>query len=285
MVTIPGASTMRAAAESNSAPYVDSQAIKERFSSVTAEDMEMLRSKKIIISSASFGRNMTQGLQRLAKENKMYDWPMPFNWYRGINWRDDKNKYSVSSPAQIDIPADVFSKINFVHMSGLPAFDVDYLMRSEPYHFGTTLDAAWGFLDQPYVSFEDYSKIMDAMQADFPDVRVIYSTAGFMTASRKEHNERCHAFNEKVRQRYMGKAVLYDMAKIMSDDFRCGHAQCPEYSNDSAGVHPNLPPGEIALAKGFILIMRDAFRSPTCQVGKKEVVTRGRWGDRSLCYG
>jgi hypothetical protein len=65
------------------------------------------------------------------------------------------------------------------------------------------------------------------------------------------------------------------MGKILSDDFRNGHVVCPEYSNDPAELHPNLPAGEIMLAKGFILVLRDAFRASWPPVEKLTPVKTG----------
>lgn len=253
-----------AAAESDSAPmYVDSKAIKERFASVTAEDMEMLRGKKIIFASQSFGQNMRNGLQLLAKEDKKYDWPMPPEWFKNVIWKEDGSFES-------DIPVDVFSRMNFVHFSvnkwplTKRVDDMEALIRKEPYTFGKIVDAVMIFYhmsSDPEKVFEYYSKKMDAMQGDFPKVRFIFCASGLSRPKRADANEKSFAFGELVRARYMGKAPLYDMGKILSDDYRDGHVMCPEYSNDPVDLHPNLPAGEIMLAKGFILVMRDAFRA------------------------
>lgn len=244
--------------------YVDSQAIKDRFSTVTAEDMEMLKSKKILFTSQSFGQNMRTGLKLLAKEDKKYDWPMTTEWFKNLNWKADGNFES-------NIPADVFSKMNFVHFAvnkwpmTKRVDDMEALIRKEPYQFGKTVDAVMIFYHMaspPEKVFEYYAPKMDAMQADFPNARFIYVTSGLSGPGRAKTNEESQVFGELIRARYKGKVPLYDMGKILSDDFRNGHVVCPEYTNDPAELHPNLPAGEIALAKGFILVLRDAFRAP-----------------------
>jgi len=101
---------------------------------------------------------------------------------------------------------------------------------------------------------------MDALRADFPRIRFIYVTAGFMGPSKAKDNEAAHAFSEQVRTRYKGTVPIYDLGAILSDNFRVGHVYCPEYSKDPADVHPNLPAGESIMAKGFLLVLRDAFR-------------------------
>ena len=55
-----------AADPAGGAPYVDSKAIKERFEAITAEDMDLLRQKKILLVSRSFGLNLFKGLTRMA---------------------------------------------------------------------------------------------------------------------------------------------------------------------------------------------------------------------------
>ena len=253
------------AAESDPAPmYVDAKAIKDRFSTVTAEDMEMLRSKKIIFTSQSFGQNLRTGLQLLAKEDKKYDWTITKEWFKSVVWKDDGSFES-------DIPPDVFSKMNFVHFAvnkwpfTKRVDDMEALIRRDPYTFGKTVDAVMIFYHtcpDAQKIFDYYSKKMDAMQADFPKVRFIFCASGLSGPTRADANEKSFAFGELIRARYKGKAPLYDMGKILSDDYRDGHVFCPEYSNDPADLHPNQPAGEIMMAKGFILVLRDAFRAP-----------------------
>ena len=144
---------------------------------------------------------------------------------------------------------------------------MDQLLRNGPYNFGKTVDVVFLYCeDYMPAAFDDYSKKMDTMRTDFPHIKFIYACSGFHGANMNkaaERNEAAQAFSEKVRERYMGKFPLFDMGKILSDDFRAGHVFCPEYSNDPTGGHPNLPAGEIVLAKGFLLVLLDALRSPT----------------------
>jgi hypothetical protein len=104
---------------------------------------------------------------------------------------------------------------------------------------------------------------MDALRADFPNLRVIYVTAGFMGPKEAKMNETAQVFSEKVRERYRGKVPVYDLGAILSDDFRVGHVYCPEYSKDPADVHPNTEAGQEMMAKGFLLVLRDALAMKT----------------------
>lgn len=245
------------------AVYVDAKAIKERFSTITAEDMDLLRSKKILFGSRSFGGNTLGGLRIMAKEDKKYDLMSSFQDFNVSKAKDDLSI----------IPADVFTKVNFVHfgVAGWPlakrSDQIDELIRKPPHNFGQTVDVVFLYCEdyQPE-AFDYYSKKIDALQADYPKIKFIYACSGFHGAVYDvKNNERAHAFSEKMRERYMGKVPLFDMGKILSDDLRVGHVFCPEYSKDPTGGHPNLPLGETTLAKGFILVVRDALRGKSPQ--------------------
>jgi len=180
ILTLLGTPTLRAAAESDPAPmYVDARAIKERFSTITAEDMEMLRSKKILFGSQSFGMNMAHGLQLLAKEDKKYDLVSSYHMFSYVDWSAQAGENKGKNFVLARLPADVFSKYNFVHfMITIYPWtkridEMDTLMRAEPHSFGKTVDVAMIFFHTgpSPAEFEYYAKKMDALQADFPNVR------------------------------------------------------------------------------------------------------------------
>jgi leucine-rich repeat protein SHOC2 len=75
-----------------------------------------------------------------------------------------------------------------------------------------------------------------------------------------KENENAHAWSEKVRARYQGKQPLYDLGKILSDDFRVGHIYAPEYSKDPADVHPNSDEGQKMMAKGMLVLLTDTLK-------------------------
>lgn len=239
------------------APYVDSKAAKERFSEISAADMDLLRSKKILFASRSFGLNLCGGLTSLAQKDKRYAFLASYERF---------DVFKAGGDVSI-IPADIFKKVNFVHFLATywphtqRVDEMEALLRKAPHEFGKQVDAVIIYYHTALpAAFDHYAQKMDALQADFPKVKFIYVTAGFMAESRAKENAAAHEFSEKVRARYQGKAPLYDMAKLLSDDFRVGHVYCPEYSKDPAGVHPNLEAGQEMLAKGFLLILRDTFR-------------------------
>ena len=257
-LTLGGCPPMGHAGEAaREAPYVDSKAIRERFASVSAEDMELLRRKKLLFASRSFGLNLCGSLRALAKADKKYEFLSSYERY---------DVFKAGGDVSV-IPAGAFQKANFVHFLATywphtkRVDEMDQLLRKPPHEFGKAADAVIIFFHTALPeAFAHYAEKMDAWRADFPALRFIYVTAGFMGPVHDKENEQAHAFSEKVRARYKGKVPLYDLGAILSDDFRSGHAYCPEYSKDPAGVHPNLEAGETMMAKGFLLVLRDAFR-------------------------
>jgi len=254
------ASTAAAQAD---APYVDSAAIKQRFDKITAADMEALRGKKILFASRSFGLNLRGGLALLSRQNKQYD-------ILGSYERFDV--FKAGSDLSV-IPADAFEKHNFVHF--LATYwphtkrleEVDTVMRQPPHEFGEDVDFVVIYFHTALPTiFDTYVKTLDGLQREFPNARVIYTTAGFMAESRKKDNDNSFAFNEKVRERYKSKAPLYDLGKILSDDYAAGQFFAPGYSSDPAGVHPNEDAGEIMMAKGFLLVLVEAMKSQPTEV-------------------
>lgn len=251
-------------AEGGGASYVDSQAIRERFDQVTAADMEMLRGKKILLVSRSFGLNLFKGLTALAREDKKYDLLSSYQRF---------DVFKAGGDLGI-IPADSLQKTNFVHFLGSywphtkRLEEMNRLLHDPPHEFGKSVDAVIVFYHTATPELiEPYAAQMEAWRSDFPNARFIYVTSGFMGPKYVKENEASFGFGEKVREKFKGKVPIYDMGAILSDDFRAGHVYCPEYSADPAEVHPNLPAGEAMLAKGFLLVLKEAFAQPSAAVG------------------
>lgn len=245
-----------ASAQDAEAPYVDSKAIKERFDQITAADMELLRKKKILFASRSFGLNLCKGLGQLAKQDPKYDLLSSYQRF---------DVFKAGGDLSI-IPADAFQNKNFVHFlcTHWPLTkrveEMGQLLNDPPHEFGKSVDVVviYYHTSTP-ATFEPYTKAMAEWQAKFPNIRFIYVTSGFGGPKYAKANEDSFAFGEKVRNGLKGKVPVYDLGAILSDDFRVGHVYCPEYSADPAEVHPNLPAGETMMAKGFLLVLKETF--------------------------
>ncbi len=265
MLFAPGVKAAPAAVSGpGEAPYVDSKAIRERFGQLTAADMEVLRGKKILLVSRSFGLNLFKGLTALAREDKKFDLLSSYQRF---------DVFKAGGDVGI-IPADALQKTNFVHFMGTywphtkRLEEMDHLLRDAPHGFGNQVDAVVVFYHTATPELaEPYAAQMESWRSDFPNARFIYVTSGFMGPKYVKENEASFGFGEKIREQYKGKVPVYDMGAILSDDFRAGHVYCPEYSADPAEVHPNLPAGEAMLAKGFLLVLKEAFAQPPAPVG------------------
>lgn len=236
--------------------YVDSKAIQERFDQITPADLDTLRNKKILFASRSFGLNMVKGLKALAKKDPNYDIISSYELF---------NVFKQGGDLGI-IPADAFQKTKLVHVliTAWPPTErltqIDQLLKEAPHEFGKTVDFI--FTDYSTVRAEDAEPYLQAMagwQDKFPNAKVIYTTGGMKGPKHVEKNETSHAFGEKIRAAVKGKAPLYDMEAILSDDWKNGNLVLPEYSKDPSEVHPNTPAGEEALAKGFLLVLTEAL--------------------------
>ena len=60
-------------ARAGDAPYVNSAIADEHFGGITAADMEVIRSKRFLFASRSFGLNLRGGLTSLAKKDPKLD--------------------------------------------------------------------------------------------------------------------------------------------------------------------------------------------------------------------
>jgi hypothetical protein len=239
-------------------PYVNSAAIKARFDSLTPEDIEMLRSKKVLLASRSFGVNLQKGFAHLAKARPDFKYPGSYSRH---------DIFKAGGDVSV-VPGDAFQKANFVHVLAThwplhQRLDETFsLLEKDPHAFGDDIDAVVVFYHtaQPDL-FPKYREALQKWRQRFPKLKIIAVTAGFMGPKHAESNEKAHAFSEMVRSEIKGQFPLYDLGAILSDDFRAGHVYCPEYSSDPADVHPNLPAGEEMMAKGFLLLLKEAFTS------------------------
>jgi hypothetical protein len=241
------------------APFIDGKAVRERFASITPQDMAMLREKRILLVSRSFGLNTRDGLQALAKQDATYDLLSAYKRF---------DVFKAGGDLAV-VPPDAFTSSRFVHVLGTfwpftkRLEETDALLRAKPHSFASVVDAVVVFYHTANAAaFAPYAARMDALRSEFPRIRFIYVTAGFMGPKFVKENTAAHAFSEQVRERYRGKEPVFDMGAILSDDFRAGQVFCPEYSKDPAQVHPDAETGELALGKGFLLVLRDAFRMP-----------------------
>jgi hypothetical protein len=233
--------------------FIDAKAAKDRFDQITPKEIEQLRGLRILVASKSLGLNLMKGFGHLAKDDPA--------------WKLSVQRFDVEKKGGLPVvPADAFNEPGIVHIMATRyplhqrVQEVDDLLRKAPWNFADKVDAVVIIYSavKPE-TFADYAKIMDGLRTDFPKILFIQTTAALNGAGAKDaENVSMHAFSELMRKAYRGKAPVYDLGAILSQDFRLGPLMVPEYTKDPTGVHPNLVPGESA-AKGLALTLREGL--------------------------
>lgn len=241
----------------HAAPYVGNAEALSGFDQITSEQMDFLRTKKILFASRSFGLNLRDGLSGLAAQNSMYNILGNYQRYDVFNQGGDLSI----------IPADIYETRNFVHF--LATYwphskridEVDQLLRNDPWKFSEDVDIVMIFFHyaRPEM-FPYYSEKLDALRADFPHIQFIYACAGYMEgATHASENQASFEFNELLKAEYLGEVPIYDLGAILSKDGAAGKSYAPEYSNDPAGVHPDSALGEAVMGKGFLVLLHAMY--------------------------
>lgn len=239
------------------APYVGSAEALDGFGEITQEQMDYLRTRKILFASRSFGLNLRDGLSGLASGNSMYDILDGYQRFDVFNARGDLSI----------IPENIYDSRQFVHF--LATYwphsrridEVDQLLRNDPWNFADEVDIVMIFFHYARPDmFPYYSEKLDALRADFPHIQFIYACAGYMEgATHASENQASYEFNELLKAEYLGEVPIYDLAAILSKDGAVGKSYAPEYSIDPSGVHPNSALGEEVMGKGFLLLLRNLY--------------------------
>lgn len=243
-------------------PYINTSVTETEFLKITESDMQIIKSKRILFASRSFGLNLINGLERLAKRNPIY------------NILDSYVKYDVfNAGGNLNIiPPDIYTKKNIVHFLATASpnmtrlLELKKLITEGPHYFQDYIHVAFAFQHNIQdTDFEQYTGIIDTLKKQFPHIKIIYTTASCMDSTHSQENEYNNIFNIKMRQKYKGKVPLYDLGFILTNDSSCGIDFCPGYSTDPSGVHPNTEIAEELMAKAFLVMMYELFcKQPVC---------------------
>ncbi len=244
--------------QAENAPYVNAAVADNEFNHITAQCMDVIRSKKILLASRSWGFGMRSGLYTLPDSyGSMYNMV-------GLDYSAD---YDVRVGGLSAIPTNAFSLKNFVQFvwADSATGEMDQLIRNGPHNFKDVIDVAMLFGDSAY---PNYFEIFDALRSDFPNIKFIYTTIGFESSDYPDRNSGYATYSAQIRATYQGIAPLYDEGLMCNDDGRCGDQYCPEYSTDPAGLHPNTIFINERLAKGFLVLLSklycDTQSTPYC---------------------
>src|SRR4030042_2230550 len=242
--------------QAENAPYVNAAIAETEFSSITAQDMEVIRSKKILLVGYSGSLCMRGGLRSLACGNNMYCI---------LPGCCASSTFDYSIRDGIPVPADAFSLQNFVHYKGpndggVAPESFDEEIRTK---FSNIIDvamihgdAAWG----------NYKTIMDQLRADFPNINFIYTTPSYKSYCETDPAiiEERAAYIASIRSSYKNVAPLYDLAALTSDDGTCGNQACAAYFTSDC-IHYNSAYIESLMGKAFLVMLHKLFANPDAQ--------------------
>jgi hypothetical protein len=240
--------------QAQNAPYVNAAVADTEFHRITAADMDVIRSKKVLFATRSYGQNLYNGLVSLANKNPMHNLLNSYVRY---------DVFSAGGNLGV-IPPDAFHNYNFVHFMRSPSppadgiYETDRLIRNFPHYFKDNADAVmiYEFASDSAITYGPYTTTMDSLRASFPYINVIYSTGALFDPRYAATDNIAYAqYNAAVRSRYKGRAPFYDLAYMQNNDSACGDNMCANYTTDPAGTHPNTEFIQERLAKGFLVML------------------------------
>lgn len=193
--------TLRSPAQD--APYVASYETDNFFSTITSNEMNVLRTKKILFLSRSFGLNMMDGLARMEAYNPMYDFNSSYIRYDVMN-----NGLGI-------VETNAFSNYNLVHCMATywphtqRLQELNSLLRDPPFEFGKQVDVVMVYYHTATPAlFPTYTNVMDSLRADFPNIKFIYVTSGLSGPQYYNDNTNSAAFGALVRTKWFLSMTL-----------------------------------------------------------------------------
>jgi hypothetical protein len=259
------------------APYVNAAVADTEFHRITSQNMDLLRTKKILFLSRSFGLNMLAGISSLTAANSMYNLLNSFVEYDIFSSGGDESV----------IPEDAFKNFNFIHVMCTASpytarlTEFNNLLCNYPHFFADDADVAWmDFHSADSSTFGPYSALMDTLQAHYPHIKFIYVTAGLEGPSQVDLNNASAQFSTMIRTKYKGEVPLIDWGFELNNDSACGNNYCPSYSTDPADVHANTQFAQERVAKGFLVMLNKLFceNQSTCTSSNTPSVPTGLAG-------
>jgi hypothetical protein len=275
LLTPTAASAPARAAEPVRAPvYVGAYSVDREFAIVTPACMDVIRSKRILFGSRSWGLGLGEILGRRDKT-----FALAWNSYA---------KERVTATNRV-LKADVFARPGIVHY----VFDMvpkrwpflEDFLRQAPWTFGGKIDGAFqslycGPAAEAQVFADDYFPRLDKLIADFPNITFALFTHPVSAAGTDLKGAARDAaspwnlgggdYSDRLVRRYYGKVAILDMRDIVSThadgkpctfehDGKTYRMLCPEYNANKDLIHPNTPEAKDRMAKGFLILLTKMF--------------------------
>jgi hypothetical protein len=246
--------TLAGVAQAGPPFYVGPQEVDAEFSRITAADMAVIRSKHVLMASRSFGLCIMSGIGSLAATNPIYQ-------------LNRSPSYDVNNLGASALPTNVFDTYDFVHYLctlnpnyGTRLAEMDDFVRNRYHDQLDAIMVEYHFADAAI--FPTYQATLDAIRRDFPHIKVIYVTSGYMIDSVYHASNQASAeFGALSRAAYMGKQPLYDMGKMLGTDSTGtwqGDFLCTEFNlnyPNGDNIHPNTAFIQERLGKAMLLIL------------------------------
>ena len=274
--------------------YVGAYSVDHEFKFVTEECMKIIRSKKVLFGSRSWGLGLGT---LMARKDKKYE----------VVW-DSHSRERVNDTERV-LKADAFEQPKIVHY----VFDMvpkrwaymDDFLRKDPWKFGGKIDGAFqslycGAQKEAQQMAEEYFPMLEKLIRDCPKVRfaiLTHPVSGDGPDMKGKHKDAASAWNigggdysDKVVKRYYGKIPILDIRDIVSthaDGKPCTFEHngktyrklCPEYNVKGGDlIHPNTPEARERMGKGFILLLAKMFcadKLPPMATPKPEILKQG----------
>lgn len=261
-------------ADGNSHPYVGAYSVDHEFEFVTEECMQVLRGKRILFGSRSWGLGLGA---IMGSKNKKYEVIWESHSSERVN-----DKERVLKPDAFDQPKIVHYVFDMVPKRW--AFMEDFL-RNDPWKFGGKIDGAFqslycGQQKEAQQMADEYFPMLDKLIEDFPHVKFAILThpvsgdgpdrKGINKDAASAWNIGGGVYSDEVVKRYYGKIPILDIRDIVSthpdgkpctfeSNGRTYRKLCPEYNTNQDLIHPNSPEARERMGKGFILLLTKMF--------------------------
>ena len=274
--------------------YVGAYSVDHEFKFVTEECMKIIRSKKILFGSRSWGLGLGT---IMARKDKKY----------AVVW-ESPSRERVDDKTRV-LKADAFGQPKIVHyiFNMVPkrwAF-MDDFVRKDPWKFGGKIDGCFqslycGRQKEAQQMADEYFPMLDKLIKDYPKVRfaiLTHPVSGDGPDMKGNNKDAAGAWNigggdysEKVVKRYYGKIPILDIRDIVSThangkpctfehNGKTYRKLCPEYNVNKDLIHPNTPEARERMGKGFILLLAKMFcadKLPPLKTPKPDILKQGR---------
>jgi len=270
--------------------YVGAYSVDHEFEFVTEECMRIIRSKKILFGSRSWGLGLGS---IMGSKDKKYELVWESHASERVN-----DKQRVLKPDAFDQPKIVH--YIFDPVSKRWAFLDDFL-RKDPWKFGDKIDGCFqslycGARKEAQQIGDEFFPMLDKLIRDFPNITfaiLTHPVSGDGPDMKGINRDAASAWNigggeysDAVVRRYYGKIPILDIRDIVSThangkpctfehNGKTYRKLCQEYNINKDLIHPNSPEARQRMGKGFLLLLAKMFcadKLPLLDTPKPEIL-------------